>query len=196
MARSIEEQLYPSSGESDVDSAAPAHEGPQAADAPPVRQEASPDAKQQDSWKEYDIEGKKTDWKGYDIEGGGRPEPASREVPPGFSGDGGPPAEEAKAPETGRRASDPDDSEVEMALSGLKEVSEQSGDEASADEVVTLNEKEVVEEAPSRAPQGGDSAEPKKVKQPTAVPPNNEESEWSMEELRKNLSNLNRDEGN
>ncbi len=196
VARSIEEQLYPAAGESGAENGVPGQEVEQATDTQPGDQAAAPDAGQQDSWKQYDIEGKKTDWKGYDIDGGEREKAAPGEMPPAFSaGDGGS-AGPASESERRERAAVPDDSEVEMALSGLKEVSEQNGDAASTDEVVTLNEKEVVEESTSQATPGGGAAEPKKAKQPSSVPPSSEESEWSMDELRKNLSNLHRDEGN
>jgi cell division initiation protein len=194
VARSIEEQLYPEAGEGKVADGMPEQGEEPVADIQPGPQDATPAPEQQDSWKQYDIEGKKTDWKGYDIEGGDGPQQAPGEWPPQSMSGEKQPAEGAPAPRT--RAADPDDSEVEMALSGLKEVSEQTENEPSADEIVTLNEKEAVEESPSQAPPKGRSAGPKKSEQPSADPPNKKESEWSMEELRKNLSSMNRDEGN
>lgn len=188
VARSIEEQLYPEVGKEGVETAVQ-----EPADEPAVgMRPAAPAADKQDEWKQYDIEGEKPDWKGYNIKGGGGPKPAAREwEPPKI--DQPPPAEEQK-PHAVKHAT-PDDSEVEKALSGLKEVSDQIEEESAVDEIVTLEE-EASKDAPRAHKPKESTAGPEKAEQPAVGPPKKEESEWSMEELRKNLSSLNRDEGN
>lgn len=179
VARSIEEQLYPEAGQGGADIAAAQQVKEPAAGMQPGKPEA-PAADKQDEWKQYDITGEKPDWKDYNIEGGGGPKPAARGWEPPDVAQPSPGGEQK--PKADKHAAT-DDSEVEKALSGLKEVSEKI--ESSAEEIVTLDEK-----APEKA------AEQTKKEQPAVVPPKAEESEWSMEQLRKNLSNLNRDEGN
>jgi cell division initiation protein len=181
VARSIEEQLYPEAGRERAKGMEQETAGAEK-DAESPNEAPAPDANQEDQWKQYDVEGKKTDWKGYDIEGGERPPQAPRERQP---------AEGTKRHHGGKRSARPDDTEVEEALSGLKEISETGGG-SSADEIVTLHE-----EVENRAPQDKESvAEQKRVAQPSGGPPKKSEAEWSMEELRKNLSSLNSDEGN
>jgi len=196
VARSIEEQLYPEVGKEHVGEAAPEQgENPTAGDQPEQQPEAQA-VKQQDAWKQYDIEGEKTDWKGYNIEGRGGPQPAAREWAPQPPADKQQPRAGEQKPRAVKRSAGTDDSEVEKALSGLKEVSDQIEEEQSADDIVTLG-KEAVEADTNPVQQPREkSAEPKKASQPAAGPAKQEESEWSMEELRKNLSSLNRDEGN
>lgn len=188
VARSIEEQLYPEAGKERVEAAASEQAEGFAAGVQPGQQPSAPAVEQQDNWKQYDIEGEKPDWKGYNIEGGRGPQPAARGQAPQ------PPAGKQKI-HADKRLAGADDSEVEKALSGLKEVSDQIEDESSADEVVTLGKEAAVEEPRARSPKEK-SSEPERAEQPAVGPPKQEESEWSMEELRKNLSNLNRDEGN
>jgi cell division initiation protein len=177
VARSIEEQLYPETGkESDGAEAPGGAEEPVAGMQP--EQPVAPAANQQDEWKRYDIGGEKPDWKDYDIESAGKSEPEAKAwEPPKVEQPA--PADEQKPPADKHVVAD--DSEVEEALSGLKEVSDQV--ELSTEDVVTLEKK-----APKKGP------EPPKAEQPAVGPTKSEDPEWSMEQLRKNLSNLNRDE--
>ena len=197
VARSIEKQLYPEAGKEHVETAAPEHaEGP-AAGMQPGQQPSTPPVEKPDTWKQYDIEEEKTDWKGYNIEGGGGSQPAAGEGAPQPPFDQKQPPAEIQKPHTDKRSTGADDSEVEKALSGLKEFSDKIEDEQSVDEVVTLDKEVVEEKGTPRAQQPKEkSAEPKRAEQPAVGPSKQEESEWSIEELRKNLSSLNRDEGN
>jgi cell division initiation protein len=195
VARSIEEQLYPEAGRERVGTSAQEGAVEGTDDMPPGQELSAPTVDKQDDWKQYDVEDKKTDWKGYDIEGGEAPRAAAREWSPQQPAVERQPAQETRKPHGRKRsARQPDDSEVEEALSGLKEVSEHLDEGPSADEVVTLGEEAEVEDREPR--QEEKSTEPKRMAQPSGGPPKRDETEWSMEELRKNLSSLNRDEGN
>jgi len=190
VARSIEEQLYPEAGRERAGGMErePA-EAENDMESPHEAQE--PAADHQDQWKQYDIEGEKTDWKGYDIEGGEGPRRAPQAPEQPRAAGERQTAEGAKKHRGGKRSARPDDSEVEEALSGLKEISEPGGG-GSSDDVVTLHD-----EVENRGPRADESGpEQKRVTQPSGGPPKKEETEWSMEELRKNLSSLNSDEGN
>ena len=195
VARSIEEQLYPEAGKDRVETAAPERQEEAKAGMQPDQQPVGPAAGSPDQWKQYDIEDEKPDWKGYNIEVGGGPKPASRGWTPQSPADQKqPPVAEQKPKDVKHSAAE--DSEVEKALSGLKEVSDQIEDEASTEKVVTLEKEATEENAPKMQQPKEKGAEPSKSKQPAVGPPKKEGSEWSMEELRKNLSSLNRDEGN
>lgn len=191
VARSIEEQLYPGVVK-EPDGNVPrdrtdAPDGVQSGQSTDFPAESS-----QDQWKQYDVQDKKPDWKGYDLGDKRGPGAAVRE--PGQKAGERQPADRTKSPHDGKRSRGADDSEVEEALSGLKEVPGAVDEPPSADEVVTLDEEAAVEE---REPQAREkSPEQRRAAQPTGSQPKGKETEWSMEELRKNLSSLNRDEGN
>jgi hypothetical protein len=187
VARSIEKQLYPEGG---PDRAAgtrtarapePATDHAPAGDVVKDQREVRTEG-DQDQWKQYEVRGKKVDWKDYDIAGTKPQQPPSGKK---------------------RHAIESDEGEVEEALSGLKEFS--SGKDRGqppqhADEEVMTLDNEVAEtEEPHEAqapPPRRQSSEKGKAERREAGSPEQEETEWSIEELRKNLSNFGRDEGN
>ncbi|MDD4857356.1 MAG: DivIVA domain-containing protein [Candidatus Krumholzibacteria bacterium] len=125
----------------------------------------------QDDWRQYEVRNKPTDWKSYEIEGQG--------------------ARQGEEPHAAGRMGDLD---VENALSSLKEVS-------GAAEV--QQPRREMNQMPSQGPaQSHGPAQPHAAAQqqaPAEQPVNadaNPDATWSMEDLRKNLTNLTKDEGN
>jgi cell division initiation protein len=184
VAKSIEDQLYPEGTArvsevppaSTPDFDAPAGSAPGDAafqQAQTVVDQAQPTAKEeQDQWKKYDVGDKKNDWKDYEI-----PESAKPKKP-------------AKPPV--------EDKEVEEALSGLKEIAEESPEQKDSDpaeqDVVTLGDAAPEAEKAPSPKQKPEAMEPKAPQQPATGAPKKGETEWSMEDLRKNLSNLANDD--
>ena len=184
VAKSIEEQLYPEAGdgadqappasapEMEVKGEAPnsaAPEQPQTA----VQESQTDPAAAPDKWKQYDVGAKKQDWKNYEINESAKPE--------------------KPAPEPAVK-----DSEVEEALSGLTEATEQASDQKANEngeqDIVTLKD-EVPKDGGQKAPASKpEAANPEKAQKPAGGKPKKDETEWSMEDLRKNLSNLTKDD--
>ena len=183
VAKSIEEQLYPEAGSAGTDQATSVSasaadvmtETPNSADPdqpqPAVQEPQQGPAAAPDQWKQYDVREKKQNWKEYEI-----PESVKAEKP--------------VEPTV-------EDSEVEEALSGLTEAVEQTPDQKAGDdaqEIVTLQD-EVPKNDGKKAPESKpEAAAPKTAQQPVGGPPKKNETEWSMDELRKNLSNLANDD--
>jgi cell division initiation protein len=177
VARSIEQELYPEAGgravedRAEIPPQAAEDTGPPEGDAP--RQAGIKAEMKEDQWKQYEVRREKPDWKDYDIAGADPKQP---------------PARKKKA------VSRADDSEVEEALSGLKEVPDSAKEPKAqpAEKVMTLED-----EIPDKGGSSPGQAHPPKkqaAKKPADGPKDQDEDEWSMEELRKNLSNFNRDE--
>jgi hypothetical protein len=122
----------------------------------------------QDDWKAYEVREEKQDWSGYIV----------------------PRSDTAQQREKGTKA----DKEVEEALSGLTEMSEGSD--------TGEQEQAAAPQAPKKAsPKGGPDASTSTqggVEQSPKTPGTDQEAEskWSMEQLRRNLTNLDQDEGN
>ncbi len=126
-----------------------------------------------DQWKQYDVREQKQDWKNYEINESARPQPPAAKLAV-------------------------KDSEVEKALSGLTEVTEQASDQKTNEngeqDIVTLQD-EVPKDAGQKTPASKpEAAVPEKAQKPVGGPPKKDETEWSMEDLRKNLSNLTKDD--
>jgi cell division initiation protein len=133
----------------------------------------APPASAPDQWKQYDVRAQKQDWKDYEINESAKPEkPAAKLAVK--------------------------DSEVEKALSGLTEVTEQASDQKTNEngeqDIVTLRDevpKDGGQKVPALKPE---AAVPEKAQKPVGGPPKKDKTEWSMEDLRKNLSNLTKDD--
>jgi cell division initiation protein len=184
ISKSIEDKLYPGAAPYGISGGGPgfapekgseadamhfgAPEQPQTA----VRDQRPSPAPAPDEWKQYDVRSQKQDWKEYEI-------PAAAKT--------GKPAHPVVK-----------DSEVEEALSGLKEFTDKgsgpvSGHDSEQD-IVTLREE--VPEASVKgkpAPQQK-GAKPEASQKQAGGPPKKNETEWSMDDLRKNLSNLTNDD--
>ncbi len=181
VAESIEEQLYPEAGANQTSSASVpgmdvktetpnsgASEQPQTA----VQNPQPGPAAAPDQWKQYDVGEQKQDWKDYEIPGSAKQEKPAEPVV--------------------------EESDFEEALSGLTEAAEQASDKKTdkngEPDIVTLKDeapKDDGQKAPESKPK---AAAPKMKQQPVGGPPEKDETEWSMEDLRKNLSNLTKDD--
>jgi cell division initiation protein len=159
-----------------------AHAAPsqQAQPAPPQQaQSAAPRA--QDDWRQYEVRKQPTDWKSYEIPG---------QRPQEFQQPAQQPAQQQPQQPSQRPAAPPrmDEADFESALSSLKEVT------GAAESAPPRRETaQMPPQAPAQA-QG-----PAHQQAPAPQPANadmNSESTWSMEDLRKNLTNLAKDDGN
>jgi len=149
----------------------------------PIRQQPEAPGAQaapgdQDDWRQYEVRKQPTDWKSYEIQGQ-RPQ-----QPPQVS------RHPSAVPPEQR------DHEVDSALSSLREVAE------AREEIprVDMNRMPGQKQAPAQAaPQTPPQAQAPPQQAPQAQPVSadtNTESTWSMEDLRRNLTNLTKDEGN
>lgn len=125
----------------------------------------------QDDWRQYEVRKQPTDWKSYEI-GAQNPDQA--------------PA---------RRMGE-DDVEVESALSGLKEVADATAPGAQEEQPPQATGRP---QAPPQAKKASASQQAPRPEQGQPAEPTEGEqapdSTWSMEDLRRNLSNLSKDEG-
>ncbi len=147
----------------------------QAQPAPP-QQAQSEAPRAQDDWRQYEVRKQPTDWKSYEIPG---QQPQQSQQPA---------QQPVQQPmQQSAPAHRMDDADFESALSSLKEV-------AGAAESAPRRE---TAQMPSQAP--AQAQRPVQQQAPAPQPANadtNPESTWSMEDLRKNLTNLSKDEGN
>ncbi len=149
--------------------------------APPPQAQSEP-PRTQDGWRQYEVREQPTDWKSYEIQGQ-RP-PQNQQAGPQAPAQR-PAQQQPPQPAAALRV---DDVDFENALSSLKEVAG------------------VTESAPPRrdaAPMPPQSSP--QAPAPPAAPPQasanmngnmNAEAAWSMEDLRKNLTNFTKNEGN
>ncbi len=188
VAHSIEERMYPDSHLNSDGSSAGGSTGqdtPKAA-APAAQQQAAEETASPaaaDDWKSYEVKESKQDWSSYEVPH--REAPAARQpAQPAPQNAAQPAANEA-----------PTDHEVEEALSGLTEmVSEKPSPGAKkpapaaqqpAQPAAPKAEAPPAQAVPARP--GADSAD--EITEKTS----DEDRNWSMEELRKNLTNMDRD---
>lgn len=159
---------------------------PQQPQAAPPQQAHGEAPKAQDDWRQYEVRKQPTDWKSYEIPGQGpeqHQQPAQQESQQPLQQQ--PPQPPAQQPAPPPRM---DDLDFESALSSLKEVTGAAESAPPRRETAQMPPK-----APAQA-QG-----PARQQAPAPQPANTEmnpESTWSMEDLRKNLTNLAKDEGN
>jgi cell division initiation protein len=159
------EQLHVESIGATVGDDAPAPRAPQAQ--PATAEPPQPEApRPKDDWKQYEVRKQPTDWKSYEIEGQGAPQPMQ--------------------PPSARRMEDVD---VESALSSLKEVAGAAESEPQSQPP----RKETNQMPPQGHAQPHVPPQPEPGQQANAEA--NPEATWSMEDLRRNLSNLSKDEG-
>ncbi|MCX5752808.1 MAG: DivIVA domain-containing protein [Candidatus Krumholzibacteria bacterium] len=157
------------------------HEQAQAAP-PQQAQSAAPRA--QDDWRQYEVRKQPTDWKNYEIPG---QHPQEFQQPPQQQ----PPQQQPPQQQPAHQPAPPprmDDADFESALSSLKEVTGAAEGAPQRRETAQM---------PSQAP--AQAQEPVRQQESAPQPANanmNSESTWSMEDLRKNLTNLAKDEGN
>ncbi len=122
-----------------------------------------------DHWKSYEMEEGKTDWRSYDI-----PEPEKRSA--------------------GRSAQEPEEKEVEEALSGLRETEQASPPPEEARPPAAAPSEERAEREPRNAGGVSENDGPARPNEkPDAEREEEEDSSWSMENLRKNLTNISED---
>jgi cell division initiation protein len=150
----------------------------------PVRQAQSEPPRAQDDWRQYEVRKTPTDWKSYEIPGqpGGQMQPPSQ-----------PHAQQAPQQQPQRPPQQPapprmDDADFESALSSLKEV-------AGAAEGAPPRKETATMQPPPPQAQGPARAQAPAAQQPANAEANSE-TPWSMDDLRKNLTNLSKDEGN
>jgi cell division initiation protein len=146
------------------------------AGAAPVAQSEPPRA--QDGWRQYEVRQQPTDWKSYEIQGE-RP-PQNQQAAPQASAQR-PVQQQPPQPAAAPRM---DDVDFESALSSLKEV-------AGVTEAAPPR-REAAPKPPQAAPQAPAPPQASANTNGNA----NAESAWSMEDLRKNLTNLTKNEGN
>jgi cell division initiation protein len=125
----------------------------------------------QDDWRGYEVRQQPTDWKSYEIEAENQ--------------------DRAQA-----RGTCENDVEVESALSSLKEVTEAAAQAAQEDQWPQATVRPQAPPQARKAPAGqqapaADASQPAEPTEGEQAP----DSTWSMEDLRKNLSNLSKDEG-
>lgn len=122
----------------------------------------------QDEWRQYDVRKQPTDWKSYEIQGQ-HPQQA-------------PPAPQAQQPVPRE-----EDREFESALSNLKEATDAVADMQRRD----MSQMPGQRQAPAQSvpPPQAPAAQPVQQEPKSDV-------QWSMEELRRNLTNLTKNEGN
>jgi len=179
VVENIEHNLYPDIEESEEDRAAGRSGEPEVdevdrwSDSVSNTQEpteaASPaDKRSSDQWKDYEMEEGQTDWRSYDIPRTGEPS-----------------AE--------RSAAEPMEKEVEEALSGLQETEEAAGaggEERPAAGVPSNDQAPEERRDPAGPPE---SSGPAGHGEEPAAEREEEDSSWSMENLRKNLTNISED---
>ncbi|MCK4539517.1 MAG: DivIVA domain-containing protein, partial [Candidatus Krumholzibacteria bacterium] len=138
------------------------------------------DRKKSDDWKSYEVNKAKPDWSNYEINGSEKPQQSSQQQPV---------SEPQQSMPTVHQNSDPSDVEVEAALSGLEEMGGL--------------EQQVQQPTPTQDEQASEQSAPEKSSQPpaetqveaetqvkTETDKDDSTSTWSMEELRKNLTNM------
>jgi cell division initiation protein len=130
---------------------------------------AAPRQQRPDDWKQYEVRKEPTDWRSYEI--------AGQRVP-----------QKPRPPVA-------DDREVESALSGLKEASDAAPQAAPGKGTAQMT---VPRPTPAQ-PQPPSQQTAQGVQQPRPAEPASAEADgespWSLEELRRNLTNLSKNEG-
>lgn len=138
---------------------------------PGAQAQAPTGPQQSDDWKSYEVNKEKPDWSNYEIAG----KPAAAKAPPSDTG--------------------PSDKEVENALSGLAEISIEEDPQPRMPEVEAKPAPE--SQAEPKAPASPQAQPSPQAVKPAEQKPESPESDdgpsWSMEELRKNLSNIDRE---
>lgn len=202
VAHSIEERMYPDSHLNGDDPSAGGSTGQAApqATAPSAPQQAAEETVKPaatDGWKSYEVKESKQDWSSYEVP---RQEaPAARQPTQ--------PAPQKAAQPAADKA--PTDHEVEKALSGLTEmVSDKPSPGAKQPEPAAKQPSPGAKKPEPAAKQPAQPAAPKAEAPPAQAAPtrpaadsadetdedaSDEERKWSMEELRKNLTNMDRD---
>ena len=127
-----------------------------------------------DDWKSYEVKESKQDWSSYEV---------PREEAPAAAQPAQPAVQQTEQP---AMEEGPSDNEVEEALSGLTEMASEQPPQAAP------------QAAQPAAPQPAPQAAPKVETPPVQAAGETEEAsdetqKWSMEELRKNLTNMDRD---
>jgi cell division initiation protein len=162
----------------DAQAAAPLDE-----QAAPVQQAQSGPPRAQDDWRQYEVRKTPTDWKSYEIPG----QPGGQMQPPGQPHAQQAPQQQPQRPPQQSAQPRMDDADFESALSSLKEVAGAAEGAPPRKETATMQ--------PPAPAQGPARAQAPAAPQPAGAEANSE-SPWSMEDLRKNLTNLSKDEGN
>jgi hypothetical protein len=156
---------------------------------PPQPQSAQPQQPQsaapraQDDWRQYEVRKQPTDWKNYEIPGQRPQEHQQSAQQPSQQPVQQTAQQTMQQPAQAHRM---DDADFESALSSLREV---TGAAESAPQ-----RRETAQMAPPAPAQAQGPMQQASAPQPNAE--TNPESMWSMEDLRKNLTNLSKDEGN
>jgi cell division initiation protein len=139
--------------------------------APPPQAQSEP-PRAADDWRQYEVRQQPTDWKSYEIQGQ-RPPQAQQPAPQA------PPQRPVQ-----QQAPQAEDVDFENALSSLKEVAGMTGAAPPRRETVPMPPQAPAPPQPSAAMNG-------------AVNGNvSAEGAWSMDDLRKNLTNFTKNEGN
>lgn len=171
----------PAAGSAQQPHAAPAQ---QVQTAPPPQAQSEP-PRAQDDWRQYEVRQQPTDWKNYEIQGQ-RP-PQSQQAGPQMSAQR-PAQQQPPQPAAAPRI---DDIDFENALSSLKEVAGVSENAPPRRDAAPMPPQAAPQaSAPQAAPPAGANAGANMAANGTP------ESAWSMEDLRRNLTNLTNNEGN
>ncbi len=143
---------------------------------PPQAQSEPPRA--QDDWRQYEVRQQPTDWKSYEIQG---QRPPQAQQPGTQASPQRPVQQQPPQPAAAPRV---DDIEFESALSSLKEVAG------------TVEAAPPRREAAPKPPQAAPQAPAPPQANANMNGNVNAEAAWSMEDLRRNLTNLTKNEGN
>jgi cell division initiation protein len=166
---------------------------PQRAQAAPPEQAQSAAPRAQDDWRQYEVRKQPTDWKSYEIPGQRSQESQQPAQQPPWQPSQQQPQQPAPPPRM-------DDADFESALSSLKEVTGAAGGALPRREMDQAPSQGSAQPQGSVHPQAPAQAQgPAHQQAPAPQPANanmNSESTWSMEDLRKNLTNLAKDDGN
>ena len=200
VAHNIEERMYPDShlngdGPSDAGSdgqpspqqAAPSSRAPvvTVGEIPTAGQPEPPKQQATDDWKSYEVKESKQDWSSYEVPRKDAPaaHPPAQPAPQTVD----PPAEDPPAEDKA-----PTDNEVEEALSGLTEMGSDKPSQGTKQPDQPAAPKAKTPPAQAAPPRpAADSAD--ETADETTDEASDEDQKWSMEELRKNLTNMDRD---
>ncbi len=166
---------------------APAAQQLQAQSAP-LQQTQTEAPRVQDDWRQYEVRKQQTDWKSYEIPGQ-HPQQYQQPSPQA-------PQQQAQQPAAQHRM---DDADFESALSSLKEVTGAAESAPRRETAQAPQQGYAPSQEPARSQAPAQAQRPVQQPAPEAQPANadtNSESPWSMEDLRKNLTNLAKDESN
>ncbi|MBN2070901.1 MAG: DivIVA domain-containing protein [Candidatus Krumholzibacteriota bacterium] len=139
---------------------------------PQASQTRPGEAVQQDNWKSYEVESGKEDWSNYEVPVDEKPRSAASAAPQ----------------RSGNEA------EVENALSGLTEAGGPTAPRAGVEPEVIIRSEHISAAPKPPAPQAAQETQQKAQKKDEEPAGEDTVSTWSMEELRKNLSNISNDQ--